>query len=68
MTEKIPALLVPLGAQVACVQRELSMREHVYPAQIQKGRMTQAQATAEIAAMRAVLETLRQLAAKEQLF
>lgn len=52
---------ISLEVQVACVERELRMRERVYPRWIESGRMTRAQALAEIAAMTAVLETLRGL-------
>lgn len=50
---------IPLTEQIKCVEREISMRERVYPAWVQANRMTQRKADDEIAAMRAVLETLR---------
>jgi hypothetical protein len=40
---------------VGCVERELRLRERAYPGWIARGRMTETKATAEIAAMRAVL-------------
>lgn len=43
------------------------MRERVYPNWIERKRMTQAKADHEIAAMRAVLETLEKIAAAERL-
>lgn len=49
---------VTLAEQVACVQREIAMRERVYPRFIEKGRMNAEKAGREIAAMKAVLETL----------
>lgn len=58
---------IPLEAQVACVKREIGMRERVYPNWIARNRMTQQKADAEIAAMRAVLETLEKIAAAERL-
>lgn len=52
---------VSLADQVACVEREIKMRERVYPRWVQSERMTQAQAARELLAMRAVLESLRAL-------
>jgi hypothetical protein len=50
---------VPLPAQIACIEREIAMRERVYPNWVASGRMSQAKADAELLAMRAALETLR---------
>jgi hypothetical protein len=44
---------------VACVEREIRMRERVYPRWVSAGRMTQARADQEIALMREVAEVLR---------
>ena len=55
------ALPIPLAAQVACVEREIEMRVSVYGRRVQNGQMKQAKADAEIAAMRAVLATLKAL-------
>jgi hypothetical protein len=52
------AMTVSLADQIACVKRELAMRDRAYPKFIAAGRMTQQKADSEIAAMRAVLETL----------
>lgn len=52
---------VSLGRQIACVEREITMRERVYPGWVDKGRMTNATADQEIAAMKAVLATLKSL-------
>lgn len=59
------AELFPIGLpeQVACIQREIAMRERAYPRFVHKGTMTQAKADKEIAAMRAVLATLKGLSA-----
>lgn len=54
---------VPLDRQIKAVERELAMRRRVYPSWVAKGRMSQANADEEIAAMEAVLATLRQAAA-----
>ena len=56
--------VVPVSDQVACVAREIKMRERVYPRWVAAEKMTQAKADAELAAMRAVLETLRTLDAE----
>ena len=45
---------------LACVEREIKMRERVYPARVARGRMSRAKAAAEIATMRAILAALVQ--------
>lgn len=50
-----------LSDQIACVRREVGMRERVYPRWIAAGNMTQAKADREIEAMKAVLATLVRL-------
>lgn len=45
--------------QIACVKREIAMRERVYPKWIASGKMQADQAGLEIDRMKAVLETLR---------
>lgn len=52
-----------LADQIAAVRREIVMRERVYPWQVRNGRMSQAAADRELAAMRAVLATLEEIAA-----
>jgi hypothetical protein len=47
-----------ISAQIACIRRELALRERVYPAQIARGKMKRAAAEYEFRAMRAVLRTL----------
>jgi hypothetical protein len=47
--------------QIACVRREIAMRERVYPKWVNAGRMKAEAAEREIAAMRAVLKTLLSL-------
>lgn len=54
---------IPIESQVACVQREIRMRESVYPRWVSAGRMKAEKADDEIACMRAVLETLQRVAA-----
>lgn len=53
---------IPLAAQIACVEREIAMRERVYPRWVSEKRMPQKKADDEMAAMRAVLRTLRGIA------
>ena len=48
-----------LDEQIACVEREIAMRERVYPGWVRAGRMTQQKADREIETMRAVLATVR---------
>lgn len=52
---------IPLGRQIRCVKREISQRERCYPHWVIQQRMTQDQADAELAAMKAVLETLKRV-------
>ena len=59
--------MIALPEQIACVRREISMRERVYPRWVELGRMTQAKADQETEAMRAVLETLVAKEASERL-
>lgn len=55
-----------LAEQAACCERELAMRERLYPGWIQSGRMKPAEAQREIDRMRAAAKTLRALADKEK--
>lgn len=50
---------VPLSDMIACVEREIAMRERVYPRWVESGRMTQDKADWELRVMRAVLVKLR---------
>jgi hypothetical protein len=47
-----------LAAQIACVRREIALREKVYPNWVRTGRMTKAEAEDQISTMRDVLVTL----------
>lgn len=47
-----------IDQMIACVKREVSMRERVYPRWIEAGRMTPEKADAELNTMRAVLKKL----------
>jgi hypothetical protein len=54
-----------LAEQIACVKREIAMRERVYPRWVAAGKMKDSQASHEIECMRAILATLEALP-KEQ--
>lgn len=49
---------ITLDQQIACVRREIGMRERVYPKWVGAGRMKKETASHEISAMTAVLRTL----------
>ena len=63
MTDLFP---VSLPEQVACVKREIAMRERAYPRFVDRGTMPQKKADREIAMMRAVLATLEKLKGESQ--
>lgn len=50
---------VPIDEQIAEVEREIALRERVYPNWVAKGRMNQARADEAMARIRAALTTLR---------
>lgn len=52
---------VPLAEQITCIRRELGLRRTVYAREVHFGRMRAADATREIRAMQAVLDTLNAL-------
>lgn len=56
---------VPLVEQVASARREVAYRERVYPRLVAAGKMTQALADRELAAMQAIVETLADLVDRE---
>lgn len=59
--------MTTLADEIACVRREVGMRERVYPRWVQLGRMSQTQADKETVAMKAVLTRLERLAEAERL-
>ena len=61
-----PALFT-LAQQIACVKREIAMRERVYPKWVSAQKMRQSEADHEIAAMKAVLGTLMELKAIKEI-
>lgn len=52
---------IDINEQIKCVRREINMRESAYPRWVEKGRMKQVKADQEIAAMKAVEQTLLQV-------
>ena len=54
-----------IAEQIASVEREIRMRERVYPRWVEQRRMMKKTAEHEIACMRAVLATLQRIAAEE---
>ena len=60
-------MTVPIGEQVACIERELRQRARVYPRLIESGRMTKQKADEETRRMEAVLATLQKVAEGERL-
>ena len=61
------APLIGIQAQIKCVEREIGFRIRVYARRVNDGKMTLMQSNDEIALMRAVLETLRQVEKRERL-
>ena len=59
LTDALPP--VTLADQIKCIERELAMRDRVYPRWISSGKMKQAAAHEEIRRMEAVLDTLNRL-------
>lgn len=59
--------MIPIGEQIACVERELRQRARVYPRLIESGRMTKQKADEETRRMEAVLATLQKVAEGERL-
>lgn len=60
-------MTVSLADQRACAKREVAMRERVYARRVAAGSMTQTLADRELAAMRAIVETLEKLAEADRL-
>jgi hypothetical protein len=58
--------MITLLDQIKEVKREIALREQAYPGFVQRGRLTEGQASWSLAAMRAALETLEALEAETQ--
>lgn len=56
---------VPLRLQLACARRELALRTRVYPRLVANETMLQSTATRELAAMSAIVRTLKGLVETE---
>lgn len=56
---------VTIDDQVQCVQRELRYRQRLYPRWVKDGRMSADQAATEINRMKAVLDTLGEIARRQ---
>lgn len=52
-------MTITIDEQIACVEREIKLRRRVYPRRIEHHFMTRKFATEQIAAMEAVLETVK---------
>lgn len=57
---------ISIEAQIACVKRELRMRQSAYPRWVSAGRMKQLDADRELQAMAAVLATLERVQAEQR--
>jgi hypothetical protein len=62
MTDLFDDRAVPLHVQIEAARREAQIRRKVYPGWVERGRMKQVDADREIAAMEAIVETLKGLA------
>lgn len=58
--------MISLPDQVKCLKRELALRRNVYPGWVRGGRMSQAAADHEIAAMEAALATVEKVKMLEE--
>ncbi len=66
MSDKLfPDQAPTLQQQIAEVERELRQRAHVYPRLIGSGKMTRTKADWHTTLMQAVLETLKEAAARQ---
>lgn len=57
---------ISIDDQIACIKRELRMRQSVYPRWIGAGRMKQQDAERELRAMQAVLTTLERVRTEQR--
>lgn len=62
-----PLAFVGLDEQIACIKRELAMRQRVYGRWVESGKMTAPKRDKEFREMTAVLRTLEQLQSGERL-
>jgi len=59
---------VPLAAQIAELERELKMRQRVYPRFVAQEKMSQSQADTRMQYLASAIDTLRELQTHERLF
>ena len=59
---------IPLHVQIACVEREIAIRKGAYPGFVRRKMLSQKTADHELEAMKAVLKTLKRVAAKRAVF
>ena len=59
--DMFPGAPITIEAQIACVEREIKMRQRVYAYRVDKGKMTQKQSDKELTLMCAVLQSLKLL-------
>jgi len=59
--------LVPIERQIAAAERELKYRLRVYPRWRAAGKISDQEAANQLAAMRAIVQTLQQVARGERL-
>ena len=57
--------MIDIDSQIKCVEREISMRNRMYPQWVARKTMTQGKADAELLAMTAVLHTLKVVKKRE---
>lgn len=55
-------VLISISEQIACIKREIAMRERNYPKWVAAGRMKETDSARELERIRAVLDTLEQYA------
>lgn len=60
-------MAVSIDEQIKCVEREIRMRQTVYPRLVARGRMTEQKRAYEIEAMKSVLQSLQALATASRL-
>lgn len=54
-------MIIPIEEQIKEIKREIGMRERVYPRWIEQKKLKQVDAEHHMAAMRAALDTLREV-------
>lgn len=64
---QVTAAPLSVIVQLRCAKREVRLRKRVYPRLVAEGKMTPRQARVELAAMHAIVQTLEQLLAAQQL-